>query len=73
MTFVTFDTSSNLAPSSNPTPSKGRRIAVIGAGISGMGAAHMLASDNQVTLCEAGARLGGTRAQLLPARTATSQ
>lgn len=59
MTFVTFDTSSNLAPSSNPTPSKGRRIAVIGAGISGMGAAHMLASDNQVTLCEAGARLGG--------------
>ncbi|MGB5865879.1 MAG: FAD-dependent oxidoreductase [Sulfitobacter sp.] len=36
-----------------------RRIAVIGAGISGMGAAHMLASDNHVTLFESGTRLGG--------------
>jgi len=36
-----------------------RRIAVIGAGISGMGAAHMLARDHAVTLFESGARLGG--------------
>ncbi|MCX7565602.1 FAD-dependent oxidoreductase [Sulfitobacter sp. F26169L] len=36
-----------------------RRIAVIGAGISGMGAAHKLSSDNQVTLLESGARIGG--------------
>ncbi len=40
-----------------PRPS--HRIAVIGAGISGMGAAHMLASDYQVTLFEAEPRLGG--------------
>lgn len=36
-----------------------RKIAVIGAGISGMGAAHMLADTDHVTLFEAGARLGG--------------
>ncbi len=36
-----------------------RRIAVIGGGISGMGAAHMLAKDDQVTLFESGTRLGG--------------
>ncbi|MDA7423767.1 NAD(P)/FAD-dependent oxidoreductase [Thalassococcus lentus] len=36
-----------------------RKIAVIGAGISGMGAAHMLAGDNHVTLYEAEPRLGG--------------
>ena len=36
-----------------------RNIAVIGAGISGMGAAHMLADTCQVTLFEAGHRLGG--------------
>ncbi len=36
-----------------------RRIAVIGGGISGMGAAHMLASDHRVTLFEAEPRLGG--------------
>lgn len=35
------------------------RIAVIGAGISGMGAAHMLAGLHQVTLFEAEPRLGG--------------
>lgn len=35
------------------------RIAVIGAGISGMGAAHMLAPDHHVTLFEAQPRLGG--------------
>jgi predicted NAD/FAD-binding protein len=39
-----------------PSP---RKIAVIGAGISGMGAAHMLAPQNHVTLFEAGHRLGG--------------
>jgi predicted NAD/FAD-binding protein len=36
-----------------------RRIAVIGAGISGLGAAHLLAGTNRVTLFEAEARLGG--------------
>ncbi len=36
-----------------------RRIAVIGAGISGMGAAHALSRDHHVTLFEAEPRLGG--------------
>ena len=36
-----------------------RKIAVIGAGISGMGAAHALAKDHRVVLCEAETRLGG--------------
>ena len=36
-----------------------KRVAVIGAGISGMAAAHMLADDHAVTLYEAEGRLGG--------------
>jgi hypothetical protein len=36
-----------------------KRIAVIGAGISGMGAAYHLAPDHSVTLFEAASRLGG--------------
>ena len=36
-----------------------KRIAVIGGGISGMGAAHTLVSDHHVTLFEAEPRLGG--------------
>ncbi|MFK7836122.1 MAG: NAD(P)/FAD-dependent oxidoreductase [Sulfitobacter sp.] len=36
-----------------------RNIAVIGAGISGMGAAHRLGDTNTVTLFEAGHRIGG--------------
>lgn len=40
-----------------PKPLK--KIAVIGAGISGMGAAHMLAKTHRVTLIEAEHRLGG--------------
>jgi len=36
-----------------------RRIAVVGAGISGMGAAHLLADSHRVTLFEAEPRLGG--------------
>lgn len=43
----------------NPTAPKSRRIAVIGAGISGLGAAHMLGAENRVTLFESNARLGG--------------
>lgn len=38
---------------------KNRNIAVIGAGISGMGAAHRLADNHKVTLFEEGNRLGG--------------
>lgn len=40
-------------------PSAPRRIAVIGGGISGMSAAHLLARDNAVVLFEAEQRLGG--------------
>ena len=36
-----------------------RRIAVVGAGISGMAAAHLLAADNAVVLFESENRLGG--------------
>ena len=36
-----------------------KRIAVIGGGISGMGAAHFLAGSNHVVLFESGNRLGG--------------
>ncbi|MEM9579756.1 MAG: FAD-dependent oxidoreductase [Pseudomonadota bacterium] len=36
-----------------------KRIAVIGAGISGMGAAHLLGDAHRVTLIEAGPKLGG--------------
>ncbi|WP_299562200.1 FAD-dependent oxidoreductase [uncultured Sulfitobacter sp.] len=42
----------------SPRPNA-RRIAVVGAGISGMGAAHMLGRDNLVTLFESGPRIGG--------------
>ncbi|GAB5449433.1 NAD(P)/FAD-dependent oxidoreductase [Gymnodinialimonas sp.] len=42
------------------TPVQGpKKIAVIGAGISGMAAAYHLSTDNQVTLIEAEGRLGG--------------
>ncbi len=42
-----------------PGASTRRKIAVIGAGISGMGAAHRLADIHDVTLIEAEPRLGG--------------
>jgi len=41
------------------SPTMKRKIVVIGAGISGMGAAHMLAPHHDVTLIEAGQRIGG--------------
>jgi len=44
-------------PRADPAP--GARIAVIGAGISGMGAAHFLSNRYRVTLYESGPRLGG--------------
>lgn len=43
----------------DPSLAPRRSIAVIGGGISGMGAAHMLAEGNDVTLFEAEPRLGG--------------
>ena len=43
-------------PISSPTP---QRIAVIGGGIAGLGAAHRLASQHQVTLFEAADYVGG--------------
>ena len=45
-------------PFENQNPAS-RRIAVIGGGISGMAAAHLLANDNAVVLFEAEPRLGG--------------
>ena len=48
-----------LNDSTDPQHPRGRRVAVIGGGISGMGAAHMLAPTDRVTLFEAGAKNGG--------------
>ncbi|MGV6848648.1 MAG: NAD(P)/FAD-dependent oxidoreductase [Marinibacterium sp.] len=45
-----------------------KRIAVIGGGISGMGAAMMLAGDHRVTLFEAAPRLGGHARTVLAGR-----
>ncbi|MCC5987663.1 MAG: FAD-dependent oxidoreductase [Pararhodobacter sp.] len=42
-----------------PRPAQPRRIAVIGAGISGMAASWLLAQEARVTLIEAAPRLGG--------------
>ena len=36
-----------------------KKIAIVGAGISGLGAAHMLGGDHRVTVFEAEPRLGG--------------
>jgi predicted NAD/FAD-binding protein len=46
-----------MPPERSPAPP--RRIAVIGAGISGLGAAHFLAPAHRVVLIEAERRLGG--------------
>lgn len=53
---MTFETPQSAYRTS---PSKARRIAVVGAGISGMGAAHMLTPEHHVTLFESASRLGG--------------
>jgi uncharacterized protein len=45
-----------------------RRVAVIGGGISGMAAAHLLASDHAVVLLEAEGRLGGHARTVLAGR-----
>lgn len=49
----------------------GKRIAVIGAGISGMGAAWMLSRDHDVTLFEAENRLGGHARTVLAGKSGT--
>lgn len=46
-----------------------RKIAVIGGGISGMGAANLLADTHNVTLFEAGSRLGGHARTVLAGKT----
>lgn len=51
-----FEASGPMTPSQQ---GQRRRIAVIGAGISGMGAAHRLGDRHRVSLFEAGPRLGG--------------
>ena len=43
----------------NNNSNLGRRVAVVGGGISGMAAAHLLAGNHRVVLFEANARLGG--------------
>ena len=48
-----------IDPPQNHSLAGHRKIAVIGAGIAGMGAAHMLGDDHQVTLFESCPRLGG--------------
>ncbi|SFD83947.1 hypothetical protein SAMN04488523_10336 [Sulfitobacter brevis] len=48
-----------LTPDPEQSRPNRRRIAVIGAGISGMGAAYMLGLDHHVTLFESGPKLGG--------------
>lgn len=48
-----------LGPGPGEDPPFRQKIAVIGAGISGMGAAHYLAPQHDVTLLEAGRTLGG--------------
>lgn len=45
-----------------------KKIAVVGAGISGMGAAYMLGSEHNVTLIEAAPRLGGHARTVLAGR-----
>ena len=45
-----------------------RRIAVVGAGISGLGAAHLLADDHRIVLFEAEGRLGGHARTVLAGR-----
>lgn len=57
-------------PFDSPSPAP-RRIAVIGGGISGMGAAHELARDHAVTLIEAEPRLGGHARTLVAGRHGT--
>lgn len=48
-----------------------KHIAVIGAGISGLGAAHMLGGDNRVTLFEAEPRLGGHARTIMAGQSGT--
>lgn len=50
-------------------PGTGLRIAVVGAGISGLGAAYALAPDHDVTLYEAEPRLGGHARTLTAGRS----
>ena len=53
-----------------PQGLNGPRIAVIGGGISGMGAAYALSDSQNVTLYEAAPRLGGHARPGLPGKNA---
>ncbi|SMX39352.1 NAD(P)/FAD-dependent oxidoreductase [Maliponia aquimaris] len=53
------------------TPAARRKIAVIGGGISGMGAAHMLADQHRITLFESEPRLGGHARTRLAGKSGT--
>ncbi|MFD1341139.1 NAD(P)/FAD-dependent oxidoreductase [Litorisediminicola beolgyonensis] len=52
-----------------PLTSGPRSIAVVGGGISGLGAAHYLADDHRVTLFEAEPRLGGHARTVMAGKT----
>lgn len=54
-----FDALTTRSFSTRKNTQKSRKIAIIGGGISGMGAAYMLGKDNHVTVFEAEPQLGG--------------
>jgi predicted NAD/FAD-binding protein len=54
-----FEALNDQTSAPHPRAHSRQRIAVVGAGITGMGAAHMLADAHDVTLFEAEKRLGG--------------
>ncbi len=64
-----FDALTGGTPAPSRASRKSQRIAVIGGGISGMGAALMLGKDYQVSLFEAEPRLGGHARTVMAGKT----